>query len=151
MLNLLHSVTNEEQCKKRLCNESSNYQECGRKPWKSQREGVLSGVSALSIAGETRNTSTAPTAVTQEQTVLIYIVIDWVEYLHIAACWRDTQHEHCGIYYDPLKVEQTVLLLLLSGVSALSIIAHILSSREALLEKNWYPIPKHLCCKKGEA
>ena len=65
--------------------------------------------------GETRNTSTASTAVTHwnwvEQTVLIYIAINWVECLYIAACWRDTQHKHCGIYCDSLKVEQTVLVI----------------------------------------
>ena len=32
------------------------------------------------------------------------IAINSVECLHIAACWRDTQHKHCGIYCDSLKV-----------------------------------------------
>ena len=48
-----------------------------------------------------------------------------------AACWRDMQHKHC-IYCDSLKVEQTVLVIILSGVSALSIVTCWRDTTQAL-------------------
>jgi len=78
----------------------------------------------LSHAGEIQPKYCIYCHVSQEvkQMVLIYIAINSVECLHIAACWRDTQHKHCGIYCDSLKWSKQCLLLLLSGVPVLSAI-----------------------------
>ena len=60
--------------------------------------------------GETSNTSTAFTAVTHWKWDK-QCLFNWVECLHIATCWRDTQYKHCGIYCDSLKVEQIVFVI----------------------------------------
>ena len=73
-------------------------------------------------AGETCNTSTASAAVAHwkwnKQCLFILLLIEW------SVCISPhTQHKHCSINCDSLKVEETVLLLLLSRVSVLSLIA----------------------------
>ena len=78
---------------------------------------------SLKLSGtnsETRNTSTAFT-VNHWKWSKQCLSADSA--LSIVMCWRDTQHKHCGIYCDSLKVDKQYLLLLLSGVSALSTIA----------------------------
>ena len=82
----------------------------------------------LLCAGETCNTSTTSTqccdSLKVEQAELIYNGINWLECLHIAACWRDTQYKHCCISCDSLKVEKSICYYYwMECLHALSIIA----------------------------
>jgi len=84
--------------------------------WKWNKQCLLSGVPALNIIVCWRDTQYkhciyCRDSLKVEQTVLIYIAINWVECLHIAACWRDTRYKHCSIYCNSSKVEQTVFVI----------------------------------------
>jgi len=90
--------------------------------WDWNKQCLLSGVSALSIVACWRDAKQVLHLLLwlTESGTLIYIAINWVECLHIATCWRHTQHKQCCIHW---KWSKQYLLLLLSGVSALSIAA----------------------------
>jgi len=94
--------------------------------WKWNKQRFLSGISVLSIIECWRDVY-----VENRTKSAYYIAINCVECLHIAACWRDTQYKHCGIYCDPLKVEQ------MSEVSALSINCCVLEKSTASIVTHW--------------